>query len=76
MDPSLKVSIRKAIAADHNRKREHQETCALRLTKEQMTFLTDQRKNFGVGRGTYMRRLLIVAMEKRKAREQKIEELI
>jgi hypothetical protein len=70
MDPKLKKNIRQAIQKDHNRNREHQTNCMLRLTKEQAAYLTDLRERFGVGRGTYLRRLLIIDMEKRKHRQQ------
>ena len=51
----------------------------LRLTKSQMMYLTELQNDYGVKRGTYLRRLLIIDMLKRErlksssAVEQQIE---
>jgi hypothetical protein len=65
----LKKILEVELAKDRLRNREHQENCMLRLTKRQMEFLREQRIKYKIGRGTYMRRLLIIDMLKREWRK-------
>lgn len=62
MTSETKKKIYHAIREDDNRRCEHQETVGLRLTKEQIGYLSLVRKRYGLGRGSFMRRLLIKEM--------------
>lgn len=71
MKPELKREVYQTIAADRNRRGEHQETLGLRLTKEQMAFLRSIETRFHIKRGAYLKRILIKEMVICKDREER-----
>jgi hypothetical protein len=71
MDAEIRSRIQRAVLRDHNRNREHQLSVMIRVTQEQMNYLSMLRERTGVGRAAYLRRLLIADMIKREAKEQR-----